>query len=161
MSIQQTPFSAETAVEDNPTPVSKSYTKYQNAALLILRVILAAIFLAAAYYKLPFWSGPVEGVSAGMTNLIKFLSIVEPLGALAVLVGFLTRLAAGGLAIIMVGAIFVMQFMMGIGFTTPTGAGWNMPLMVLAGCVVLVAFGSGQWSLNTARDKSLDVKREN
>jgi len=131
----------------------RPYTKLQDAALLILRVITAVIFVYAAYAKLPLWSGTPEGVSTGMANLMKFLSIIEPLGALAVLVGFLTRWAATGLAIIMVGAIYVMQFTMHIGFATPTGAGWNFPLAVLPGCIIPVAFGAGSWSVDAKREE--------
>ncbi len=127
-----------------------TYTKFQDAALLVLRLIIAAIFLVAGYYKLPFWSGAIPGVPAWMAYLMMFLSIVEPLGALALIGGFLTRLASGGLAIIMIGAIFVMQFMMGVGFVTPTGTGWNFPLIILAGCIALMAFGPGRWSLDAA-----------
>src|SRR4051812_3330602 len=108
-----------------------TYTKFQNFALLIVRMIVAAIFLVAAYYKLPFWQGVTLGMSANMIYLMKFLSIAEPLGAIAVVAGFLTRWASGGLLIIMIGAIFVTKYMMGMGFVTPTGAGWNFPLAVL------------------------------
>jgi putative oxidoreductase len=128
------------------------YTQLQDGALLFLRVIIAVTFLYAAYAKLAFWSGTPEGMSAGMTNLVRFLSIVEPLGAIAVLVGFLTRWAAVGLAIIMVGAIYVTQFVMHIGFATPTGPGWNFPLVVLPGCIILVAFGAGSWSVDAMRE---------
>ena len=127
------------------------HTRLQSSALLILRVIIAAIFFQAAYAKVPFWSGIPEGTSTAMANLVKFLSIVEPLGALAVLTGFLTRWAASGLAIIMLGAIYVMQFTMNIGFSTPTGPGWSFPLSVLASCVVLIAFGAGRWSVDALR----------
>jgi putative oxidoreductase len=122
------------------------YTSYQDVVLLAVRLITGAIFLYAGYAKLPFWSATPPGMSEGMANLTKFLSIVEPLGALAILLGFLTRWAAGGLSIIMVGAIFYLQFVMHIGFATPTGPGWNFPLMVLAGCLVLLTFGPGRWS---------------
>ena len=128
-----------------------TYTKYQNAALLILRIITAAIFYVAAYYKLPFWSGAPEGVSPFMLFVTRLLSIAEPLGATAVLLGFLTRLAAGGLILILLGAIFVMQFMYGIGFVTPTSAGWNMPLAALGGCLALAAFGAGRWSVGNGK----------
>ena len=127
------------------------YTTYQETALVFLRVIVAAIFLYSAYAKLPFWSKAPEGMSTGMLNLVKFLSIVEPLGAIAVLFGFLTRWAAAGLAIIMVGAIYVLQFTMKIGFATPTGSGWNFPLEMLAACIVLLAFGPGRWSIDSRR----------
>lgn len=134
----------------------QSYTKAQNIALVILRVTIAIIFAHAAYPKLAFWSGTPEGVTAGLATIAKLLSIVEPLGAVAVITGFLTRLAAGGLAIIMVGAIYVTQFIVHIGFATPTAPGWNFPFAVLAGCIVLVAFGSGRFSVDAARKKRVE-----
>lgn len=123
-------------------------SKFQNAALLFLRVVVAAIFFVAGYYKISFWSARPEGMSEAMTSLVRLLSVAEPLGALALLAGFLTRWAAGGLSIILVGAIYISHFTMGMGFVTPTGAGWNFPLMVLAGCIILMAFGAGNWSVD-------------
>jgi putative oxidoreductase len=128
-----------------------SYNNFQNTALLILRIITAAIFIVAAYYKFPFWSMEPEGMSGFLLFTTRLLSIAEPLGAIAVLIGFLTRWAAAGQIIIMVGAIFVTQFVFGIGFVTPTSAGWNMPLAVLAGCLVLLAFGPGAWSIDNRK----------
>lgn len=127
----------------------QTYTKLQNIALLVLRVITATIFVYAAYAKLPFWSAAPEGISVGMANFLKFLSIVEPLGAVALVVGFLTRWASAGLAIIMVGAIFFLRFAMQVGFfTTPQGVGLDYNLLILGGCLVLVAFGAGRWSVD-------------
>ncbi len=131
----------------------QAYTKYQNAGLLILRIVTAAIFYVAAYYKFPFWSGAPEGTSAFLLFTTRFLSIAEPLGATAVLLGFLTRWAAVGLIIILIGAIYVSKFVYGIGFVTPTSAGWNFPLAVLAGCLILAAFGAGKWSIDNKRQE--------
>lgn len=132
----------------------QSSMTFQDAALFVLRLIIAAIFLYAGYAKLTFWSAPPEGMPTGMVNLIKFLSIVEPLGGLAIAIGFLTRWAAAGLAIIMVGAIFIMQFMMGVGFSTAQGPGWDFPLAILGGCLVLMAFGPGTWSVDAMGKKA-------
>ena len=126
-------------------------TTWQNTSLLILRIVTAAIFYVAGYYKFPFWSTTPEGISAFLLFTTKLLSIAEPLGATALLFGFLTRWAAMGLVIIMIGAIYVSQFVYGIGFVTPTSAGWNFPLMVLSGCLILVAFGGGKWSIDYSR----------
>lgn len=92
-----------------------------------------------------------------MVNIIKILSIAEPVGALALIFGFLTRWAASGLAIIMVGAIFVTHFVMNVGFATPQGPGWNFPLAVLAGCIVLIAFGAGRWSVDARRGRATKI----
>ena len=127
----------------------QTYNNIQNASLLILRVITASIFFVAAYYKIPFWSFEPEGLSAFLLFTTRLLSIAEPLGAIAVLIGFLTRWAAIGQIIILIGAIFVTQFVLGMGFVTPTSAGWNMPLAVLGGSLVLAAFGAGKWSVDS------------
>ncbi len=134
---------------ENSNNQTMQYSKNQNVALLILRIIIAVIFLVAGYIKFSFWSGKPESMSEGMTNLMKFLSIAEPLGALAVLAGFLTRWVASGLSIILLGAIYVTQFSFGIGFVTSTGPGWNFPLTVLACCIILMAFGAGNWSVDS------------
>jgi len=133
----------------------QKYSNSQNAALLILRIIIAAIFYVSAYFKFPFWSGVPAGMqmSSFLLFTTKLLSIAEPLGATAVLLGFLTRLASWGLIIILLGAIYVSQFVYGIGFVTPTSPGWNMPLAALGGCIVLAAFGAGEWSIDNARRK--------
>jgi len=131
----------------------QSYTKYQNSALLILRIITASIFYVAAYFKIPFWSIEPPGLSAFLLFVTRLLSIAEPLGATAVLTGFLTRIASGGLVIIMIGAIIVTQFVYGIGFVTPTSAGWNFPLMVLGACVILIAFGAGKYSIDGRKNR--------
>ena len=131
----------------------QTYTTYQNSGLLILRIITAAIFYVAAYYKFPFWSGAPEGTPPFMLFTTRLLSIAEPLGATVVLVGFLTRWAAAGLIIVLLGAIYVSQFVYGIGFVTPTSPGWNFPLAVLAGCLILTAFGAGKWSIDNKKGR--------
>jgi len=128
-----------------------TYTKYQDAALFILRIITAAIFYVAAYFRFPFWSSAPEGMSSFLLFTTRLLSITEPLGATAVLFGFLTRLAACELIIILIGAIYVTQFVYGIGFVMPTSPGWNMPLAVLGGYVILAAFGAGGRSIDNRK----------
>src|SRR5207249_11891442 len=81
------------------------YTKVQDTALLVLRLVVAAIFLYAGSAKWPFWSALPEGVSVALLNVLRFLSIVEPLGSLAPVLGVSTRWAAAGLGISIAGAI--------------------------------------------------------
>ena len=129
----------------------KTYTTSQNISLLILRIITAAIFYVAAYFKFSFWSNAPEGMSAFLVFTTRLLSIAEPLGATAMLFGFLTRWAALGLIIILIGAIYVSQFVFGIGFVMPTSAGWNFPLALIAGCLILASFGAGKWSIDNSK----------
>jgi putative oxidoreductase len=128
------------------------YTAVQEAALVVLRLVVAAVFLYAGTAKWPLWSTPMEGMSALMHNLIRFLAIVEPLGAVALLIGFLTRWAAAGLGIIMVGAVFFSRITMHTPlFTGQKGAGLDYNFLLLAGCLALLAFGAGRWSVDAVR----------
>ena len=130
------------------------YTKIQDIALLVSRLVVAAIFLYAGSAKWPFWSAQPEGMSVVLLNVTKFLSIVEPLGSVALLLGVLTRWAAAGLGIIMVGAVFFARLTLHAGlFTTPQGTGLDYNLLILAGCIVLFAFGAGGWSVDAIRRK--------
>jgi putative oxidoreductase len=128
----------------------KSLATLQNLALLLLRIVVGAVFLWAGHAKWFVWSGVPEGMpgmTPAMVNLTKLLSIVEPLGALALLLGFLTRWAATGLAIIMTGSLYFVYFMFHVGiFTSEKGTGMDYNLLILAGCVVLLAFGPGPFS---------------
>lgn len=126
----------------------QAYSNFQNASLSFLRLVIAVIFYVAAYFKFPFWRHAPEGISPFLLFTTKLLSIAEPLGATAILIGFLTRWAAVGLIIILIGAIYVSQFVYGINFVMPTGPGWDFPLMVMTGCFILLTFGPGRWSVD-------------
>ncbi len=132
----------------------KKLTKFQEVSLIALRLVVAAIFIYAGYGKLSFWTTVPSGTPAEMLILIKFLSIVEPLGAVALIAGFLTRWAAAGLAIIMVGAIFILKFTMQVSlFTSPQGPGLDYNFLILVACIALIAFGAGRFSVDAMRKK--------
>ena len=131
------------------------YNKVQDTALLALRLVVAAVFLYAGSAKWPFWSTSPEGMSVFLLNVTRFLSIVEPMGSLALLLGVLTRWAAAGLGIIMVGAVYFARFTLGANlFTSPQGTGLDYNLLLLAGCIALVAFGAGAWSVDAIREQA-------
>ena len=125
------------------------YTPVQEIALILLRLVVAGIFLYAGTAKWALWSAPMPGMPPLMHNLMLLLSVVEPLGAVALLLGFLARWAAAGLATIMVGAVVVSRVTMHSPlFTGPQGTGLDYNLLLLVGCVALVAFGAGRWSVD-------------
>lgn len=132
--------------------ITRYNSNLQNFALFALRIIIAVVFLYAGSAKWIFWTTHPAEMSDSMLNLIKFLSIVEPLGALALIIGLLTRLTATGLALIMVGAILILNFTMQTKFfTSPTAIGWDYNLILLGGCLILAAFGAGKWSVDGVR----------
>ena len=121
--------------------------QYSDWGLLILRVAIGAIFFVHGFQKFAMWKmQPSEQMSKEMINLMRFLSIVEPLGALAVLTGFLTQFAAIGLGIIMVGAIKMKSILWHKKFTGD--GGWEFDLIILAAMVVLLFSGAGSFALD-------------
>ncbi|HKC46335.1 MAG TPA: DoxX family protein [Gemmatimonadales bacterium] len=118
-----------------------------SLAELGLRIAVGTVFLVHGLQKRMFWTmQPSAQLPAGMIKVLRFLSIVEPLGALAMFAGFLTRPAAIGLSIIMFGAINLKAGQMKKGFTGD--GGWELDFMVLAANVVLLLVGAGAWSLD-------------
>jgi len=116
-------------------------------ALFALRLGVGASFLAHGIQKSAMWKmQPSAQMPAGMLSILRLLSIVEPLGAVAVLVGFLTQPAAAGFAIIMLGAIRLKAVQMHRGFTGD--GGWELDFMLLAAAVALFISGAGRLSLD-------------
>jgi putative oxidoreductase len=127
----------------------KDFTKVQDGALSLMRLVLGSIFIWAGYAKLFIWSAPMEGMTPMMINLTKFLSIVEPLGGLALILGFLTRWAGAGLAIIMLGSLYFVYFMYNAPiFTGMDGIGLDYNVLLLVGSFLLAAFGAGNLSVD-------------
>lgn len=126
-----------------------SLSSYGDFALLALRIAVGAIFLVHGKGKRGMWKArPSEQMPAGMLNLMRFLSIAETLGGLAVLAGFLTPLAALGLGVIMLGAIKMKIVKWKMPFTAMDKVGWEFDLILLAACAVLLVLGGGVFSLD-------------
>lgn len=118
-------------------------------SLLFLRLVIAAIFYVHSHGKNGFWKmKPSPEMSAGRINFMRFISVAEMLGALALVLGFLTQFAAIGLGIIMCGAIYMKAKVWKTGFKADGATGWEFDLMILAGCVALLALGGGAISLD-------------
>ena len=110
---------------------------YYDLSLLILRLTIAAIFLVHGPKKL-------QGTHGGFMT---FIGVAETLGGIAILIGFLTQMAALGLAIIMIGATYKKITEWHIPFAAKNTTGWEFDLMILAGCIVLMTMGSGAYGL--------------
>jgi uncharacterized membrane protein YphA (DoxX/SURF4 family) len=79
-------------------------SKNRDHALLLLRLVIAAIFINHGLMKMGSLSAPVDGV---MNVIMKVLAIVEPLAGIALIIGMWTEVAATVLAVIMIGALYV------------------------------------------------------
>ncbi len=123
---------------------------YSYWALLILRVGVGIIFLVHGFAKWKmFQMQPSEQMSAGMINMMRFLAVMEPLGGLAMILGFLTQPAAIGLGLIMLGAIYFKTQKWHIPFMTNTNTGWEYDFLILCAVAALFFLGAGNFSLDT------------
>jgi putative oxidoreductase len=118
-------------------------------ALLVLRLGVGMVFLVHGLQKRALWKvQPSAQLSTGTLSLLRVLSIAEPLGALSVLSGLLTQLAAAGFVIVMLGAIRLKAVRERRGFTGE--GGWEFEFLLLCGAAALLILGAGRWSLDRA-----------
>lgn len=121
-----------------------------NAALALLRAAAGAVFVAHGAQKL-FVFG-LAGVTGAFTQMGVPLpgvagpavAFLEFFGGLALIFGLLTRLAATGLAINMLGAILLVHA--ANGFFNPTGIEFPLTLLLIG--LALATTGAGAWSLD-------------
>lgn len=141
--------------------------------LMALRLALAAVFIAHGTHKLfGLFAGPGIGVG-GPDVTAQFLTtlqlepahilaiatgVVETLGGLLLIVGWLTRFAAPALAVVMGVAIWKVHLPWGF-FLNWVGApdrghGMELNVVLLGGLICLALTGAGDWSIDGSRAKS-------
>jgi len=127
-----------------------SLHQYSDLGLFILRFALGTIFWVHGTGKLKMWKmTPSEQMPKKMINLMRLLSICEPLGALAMFSGFLVQPAALGFSIIMLGAINAKITKWKTPFWAQTNTGWEFDFLILATSIALIILGAGAWSLDS------------
>jgi putative oxidoreductase len=126
---------------------------------LVLRVMLGLVMFPHGAQKLLGWFGG-PGFSSmmeiftkgGMPAVIALLVIIgESLGSLGLMIGFLTRFAAGSFIIIMLGAIFIVHWPHGFfmnWFGTQAGEGFEYHLLMIGMSAALLIAGGGKWSVD-------------
>jgi len=142
-----------------------------NAATVILRLILGVVFFAHGAQKMLGWFGGygfsgTMGYFTGTAHIpavFAFLAIAaEFFGGLGLIFGFLTRIAAFGISVNMLVAIATVHGAMGF-FMNWTGAqkgeGFEYHLLVLAITAFLMIRGAGAFSIDRAITTSSLVPR--
>ena len=125
---------------------------------LIIRVMLGIVIFPHGAQKLLGWFGGygLEGTLGFFTNqlgvplIVAILVILgESLGALGLITGFLTRFCAGGILIIMTGAIVMSHAANGFFMNwsgKQGGEGFEYHLLAIALCIPLLISGGGLFS---------------
>jgi putative oxidoreductase len=132
-----------------------------DVSALVMRLTLGVVFFPHGAQKvLGWWGGP--GASATIQGLAKMglppvvtvlLMIAELGGSLLLILGFLTRLAALGIACVMTAAIFMVHSKMGFFMNwagTQKGEGFEYHLLALGLAIALLIKGGGAFSVDRA-----------
>jgi putative oxidoreductase len=128
---------------------------------LILRVTLAVVIFPHGAQKVFGWFGGhgfkatmKSFTSLGITTVFALLAIAaEFLGSLSLAIGLLTRVAAFGIACVMLVAIVTVHRPHGFFMNwegNQKGEGFEYHLLALAIAISLIIVGAGAWSLDGA-----------
>jgi len=127
---------------------------------LVLRLTLGIVMLPHGLQKTIGWfgGGGFSGTMGYFTEnlsiptIIAFLVILaESAGALALIAGFLTRLAAAGIAAVMLGATFMVHLQFGFFMNwsgQQQGEGFEFHLLAIGIAIALIIRGGGLWSVD-------------
>jgi len=121
-------------------------TQFADLSLLLLRLMVAAIFVTSgwSHVKDPKGRAASLGTGAGFTA---FIGAAELAGGLGVAFGVLTQLAAIGLILVMLGAVQKKIFVWHTGFWGEKNSGWHYDLMLVVMNLVIAATGGGKYVL--------------
>ena len=116
-------------------------SRFTDLALLLLRVMAGIVFLSSGWGHLT--KADERSKSIGMSKgFTIFLGLAELAGALGVIFGILTQLAAIGLILVMLGAIQRKIFVWHTGFWGDKASGWHYDLIfVIVNLVILFTAG--------------------
>jgi putative oxidoreductase len=128
---------------------------------LILRITLAVVMFPHGAQKVLGWFGGYgfKGtmkyfMDSGIPAVFALLAFAaEFLGPFGLAVGLLTRVAAFGLACVMLVAIFTVHWPHGFFMNwsgNQKGEGFEYHLLVLGIAITLIIVGAGTWSLDAA-----------
>ncbi len=131
-----------------------------DISALVLRLVLGIVFFPHAAQKVLGWFGGygLKATLAAFTDKmhIPFVFAVlaitaEFLGSIALILGFFTRLAAFGIAVIMVVAVYMVHWYNGFFMNwsgMQKGEGIEYHLLVIAIAVALMIKGGGSLSID-------------
>ena len=147
--------------------MNKIFTTRNDFALAIARLVLGVVFfMHGAQLTLGWFGGQtffhsLHGFVHGM-HIPPFFAVLailsEFLGGIGLIVGFLSRIAAFGITVNMLVAIFKVHIHYGFfmnWYGNQKGEGYEYHLLVLALCLLFMVKGSGAMSLDRllTRDK--------
>jgi putative oxidoreductase len=120
--------------------------QFADVSLLLLRLMVGLIFVTSGYNHLKDPDGRSKSIGMPKSFTI-FLGIGEVAGGLGVAFGVLTAIAAFGLILIMLGAVYKKIFAWHTGFWGKENSGWHYDLMLILMNLVIAATRGGAYVL--------------
>ncbi len=118
----------------------------QSLGLLVLRLVVGTAFIL---HGLPKIQNPMHWMGNKVSPILQLAAAVAEFGGgIALLVGFLTPIAAGLIAVDMIFALALVHLPRGDKFVNPAGGSFELPLVYLALMIGLIATGPGRYSLD-------------
>lgn len=124
---------------------------WQSFGLLVLRLVVGAAFILHGWPKIQNPLHWMDKMGSGMPPILQLASaLAEFGGGIALILGFLTPIAAGALAINMCFALALVSFPRGDTFVSTTGGNsFELPLVYFAIMTALFFVGPGRFSLDS------------
>ncbi len=121
-------------------------SRFLAMALLLMRLMVGAIFITSGWSHVTHAEERAKSIetSKGFTIV---LGISELAGGLGVGLGVLTQLAALGLILVMLGAIYKKIAVWHTGFWGEKSSGWHYDLMLVIMNMVIVTTNGGSYVL--------------
>lgn len=147
--------------------LKKLFQTDDDTALLILRVVLGIVFFPHGMQKLLGWfggygfAGTMDMFTTKMAipAVFAFLAIMaEGLGSLGLITGFLTRVAAFGITVNMIVAVYLLHWQHGFfmnWFGNQKDEGFEYHLLVMAMGLAMMIKRGGGWSIDRADAEKL------
>ena len=124
-------------------PLFPQLLPFSDAALLCLRLMVAAVFFTSglSHARDPVGRAASIGLTPGVTRVLGFVEMAASLG---VAFGVLTQVAALGLIGVSLGAIQKKVFVWHTGFWGGKTYGWHYDLLFLVANLVILTTGGGR-----------------
>jgi len=145
--------------------MNKLFSTANEHSIALVRLVLGVVFFMHGTQKTLGWFGGYGFHSTmhfftgmGIPAAFAFLSIMaEFLGGIGLIVGFLTRIAAFGIAIDMLVAVLLVHARNGVfmnWYGNQKGEGYEYHLLAIVICILLMVKGAGALSVDRALTKA-------
>jgi putative oxidoreductase len=120
--------------------------RFTDLGILLLRLMIGIVFITSGWSDVtnPAARSQSIGMSKGFTV---FLGLAEIAGSLGIMLGVFQQLAAIGLILIMLGAIYTKIFVWHTGFWGDKSSGWHYDLMFVVMTLVVLFTDGGRYVL--------------